>query len=97
MRNKNNLYTRLCVLAFSCISIISFGQTKKFSISGTVADTVNRIPIEYASVAIYTLNNTSPLTGTITNEKGEFVIHDLVNGEYRCYSSEHYRLRYYKR
>jgi outer membrane receptor protein involved in Fe transport len=75
---KIRLFFSLC-----SIGIISFGQTNnRFSISGTVADSTTKTPIEYASVAIYKINNTTPLTGMITNGKGVFVIRNLNNGEY---------------
>ena len=65
------------------IGVISYGQTNLgFSISGIVADSTTKTPIEYASVAIYKINNSTPFTGMITNDKGGFVIYNLNNGEY---------------
>lgn len=70
-------------ILFWCISLTLYGQGNSgFSFSGTVADSITRQPVEYASVAIYKTNNAAPLTGVITNDKGEFVIHRLNNGNY---------------
>ena len=40
-------------------------------ISGTVSDTENR-PIEFASVALYSLPDSTIVTGSVTNQQGEF-------------------------
>ena len=82
--NRKNVFGKInTFIALWSIGVISYGQTNiGFSISGTVADSTTKIPIEYASVAIYRINNSTPLTGMITNAKGGFVIHNLNNGEY---------------
>ena len=70
-------------MLFLCISLSMAGQVNTgFTFSGTVADSVTRRPIEYASVAIYKMNNATPHTGAITNDKGEFAIHSLNSGNY---------------
>jgi outer membrane receptor protein involved in Fe transport len=81
---RKNTFRIICLLVlFYSISIFSFGQTNDvFSVSGTVADSTTNTPIEYASVAIYKINNTTPITGMITNDKGVFVIHNLGKGDY---------------
>ena len=83
-RNSKDSFRKICFfISLWSLGIISFGQTNNsFSISGTVADSTTKTPIEYASVAIYKINNTTPLTGMITNDKGVFVIHNLNKGEY---------------
>lgn len=84
INNRKNTFRKIYLfISFGSIGIISFGQTiNGFTVSGTVADSTTKTPIEYASVAIYKINNTTPLTGMITNDKGVFVIHNLNNGEY---------------
>ena len=66
----------------SCMAINSFGQNSNFYISGTVADSVSKKPVQYASVALYKLGGLAPLKGEITNEKGEFVINNVPGGDY---------------
>jgi hypothetical protein len=84
INKRKNTFLIICLfISFWSIGIISFGQSNiGFSISGTVADSTTKKTIEYASVAIYKISNTTPLTGMITNDKGAFVIHNLTNGEY---------------
>jgi outer membrane receptor protein involved in Fe transport len=70
-------------ILFLCIGLTLSGQVKNgFSFSGTIADSITQQPIEYASVAIYKINNTIPLTGVVTNGKGEFVATNLNSGKY---------------
>lgn len=82
--NSKDSFRKICFfISLWSLGIISFGQTNNgFFVSGTVADSTTKTLIEYASVAIYKINNTTPLTGMITNDKGVFIIHNLNNGEY---------------
>ena len=85
MRSKSiDTFRKICFfISLWSIGIISFGQINNgFSISGTVADSTTKAPIEYAAVAIYRINNSTPVTGMITNDKGAFVFHNLNKGEY---------------
>jgi len=85
MRNNSKyIFRKICFfISFWSIGIISFGQINNgFSISGTVADSTTKAPIEYAAVAIYRNNNSTPVTGMITNDKGAFLFHNLNKGEY---------------
>jgi hypothetical protein len=66
-----------------CIGLTLSAQVYTgFSISGTVADSTTNQPIRYASVAIYAIDNTAPLTGVITNDKGGFTVRNLNSGKY---------------
>jgi hypothetical protein len=82
--NRKNVFGNFFTfITLWSIGVISYGQTNLgFSISGIVADSTTKTPIEYASVAIYKINNSTPVTGMITNDKGGFVIYNLNNGEY---------------
>ena len=52
------------------------------SISGQVIDIQTNEPIDYASVAIFKVSDTSLVTGVITNQSGKFKIEDLDQGTY---------------
>ena len=60
------------------ISLICFGvlstaaQNNKITISGTVIESVNNLPIEFATVLIANNTTKKPITGTTTNEEGAF-------------------------
>jgi len=57
-------------------------QNNSFSVSGTVVDTITKQPIEYVSLALYSINISKPVNGAITNNKGEFAIQGLPAGKY---------------
>lgn len=52
------------------------------SISGKVLDNTNKQPMEYVNVAVMNLNDSSLVTGTITNPEGFFKIDKLPMGVY---------------
>ena len=47
------------------------------TITGQVSDLMTREVLEYASVAIYKTNDSSLVTGVITNQSGNFKIENL--------------------
>jgi hypothetical protein len=64
-----HLYTSLLILAFACYSDLCAQNT----IKGKVVDE-NSIPIELANVALYTLPDSSLITGSVTDSLGCFLI-----------------------
>jgi outer membrane receptor protein involved in Fe transport len=52
-------------------------------ISGTVIDSVTKKPIDYATVALFTAEGTSPINGVVTDEKGNFKIENIRTGNYK--------------
>lgn len=75
---KISLNIVFCFIGLSLSAQVNNG----FSVSGIIKDSITNLPIEYASVAIYRVNNPTPFAGGITNNKGGFVIHNLNNGKY---------------
>ena len=51
-------------------------------VSGTVLDATTKLPIEFASVAIYKKKSGKLINGGITNAKGAFKIENIQPGEY---------------
>lgn len=85
-QNKN-LNLKLFFLLFTILMlnvwIDSIGQTKNgYSFSGSLIDSVSAQPLEFASVAIYKSIDTSLVSGSITNAKGEFSINSLPSGKF---------------
>ncbi|HRT34365.1 MAG TPA: carboxypeptidase-like regulatory domain-containing protein [Bacteroidales bacterium] len=72
----------LTISLFVLITKISFGQNKSFSVNGKLIDSDTKQPIEYVSVAIFKLPDSTLVTGCVTNSKGEFNIANLGNGKY---------------
>jgi outer membrane receptor protein involved in Fe transport len=54
----------------------------KGEIKGRIVDQNLKRPIEYTNVVLYKSGDSSMVTGTITNENGEFVISNLDYGKY---------------
>lgn len=52
-------------------------------ISGTVIDSVTKKPMDYASVGLYRSGGKSPITGVITDPKGNFKLDNIHPGTYK--------------
>ena len=52
-------------------------------ISGTVIDSVTKKPLDYASVGLYRSGGKSPITGVVTDEKGNFKLDNVKAGSYK--------------
>ncbi len=63
---------------------MNFGQTEKSSgsIYGKVFDMDAKVPIEYANVIVFSSNDSTQITGTITDKKGNFIIKNIRPGNY---------------
>ncbi|MFY0624777.1 MAG: TonB-dependent receptor [Reichenbachiella sp.] len=75
----NKKYFLLLLLTLILISE-SIAQ-QSVTLKGKVVDEINRSPLEYSSVALYTLGENKLLDGSITNDKGEFQL-QIKPGEY---------------
>jgi len=58
------------------------GSTIVGKISGTLIDSVTKQPLDYASVGLYRVGGKSPLSGSITDPKGNFRIDNVHPGNY---------------
>lgn len=81
---RNTAFIRIFfIVLFWSIEIFSFGQTNRgYSISGLLIDSLDKQPLEYASIAIYKSIDNSLVTGVITNAKGAFTINNLPAGKF---------------
>ncbi|SDX80334.1 TonB-dependent receptor domain-containing protein [Hymenobacter psychrophilus] len=52
-------------------------------LEGTVLDATTKKPVEYATVALLPLSGTTPLDGTVCDEKGRFELKGLAEGQFR--------------
>jgi hypothetical protein len=59
------------------------GSTIVGKISGTIIDSVTKKPVDYASVNLYRTGGKSPITGVITDPKGNFKLDNLHPGSYK--------------
>ena len=70
---------RFNFLILFCVSLASYAQD--LTISGTVLDD-NKQPVAYANVILYTSDESQIITGSSTNEEGEYNITNLKSGDY---------------
>ena len=59
------------------------GSTIVGRISGTVIDSVTKKPMDYVPVGLYRLGAKSPITGVVTDEKGNFRLDGVHPGSYQ--------------
>ncbi|WP_426668793.1 TonB-dependent receptor domain-containing protein [Mucilaginibacter sp. McL0603] len=52
-------------------------------ISGTLVDSINKQPLNYASVSVFRSTGKAPINGVLTDEKGNFKIEGLHPGAYK--------------
>lgn len=52
------------------------------ALSGTVLDSINRQPIEFTSISIIKISDSTAVTGTMTDSKGRFEIDEIPFGNY---------------
>lgn len=88
-QHKNNMINRLLILSLLFLSTLqTFGvetnttSTSSDGIQGKVVDDRSGSPIEYANIAIYTLEDSVLVSGGITDADGRFKIKDLNQGAY---------------
>lgn len=77
----------ILILFLSVIPLLSYSQNRPYSVSGKLLDAESKLPIEYASVAIFKLPDSTLVTGAMTNAQGMFTINNLGNGKYFIKSS----------
>ncbi len=64
----------VCFLFFSlhASSQPSTNESSSGEITGTILDSVSKLPIEYSTISLFEEGNQKPLTGSITNTQGKF-------------------------
>lgn len=70
------------ILGFPLVYGSDGSTSKDGKIKGIVVDSENETPIEYATIALFNSNDSSLVTGTITDYIGQFKIEGLVFGTY---------------
>lgn len=79
MKNKKIKYVFLFIIF---ISTVSSASDIKWKISGKVVENQTEITIPYVTVTIYKKSDNSLITGTITNDNGEFILDRIIQGDY---------------
>ena len=71
------IITPLFILFFAYYS-----SAQKCNLCGKIIDKSTHEPIAYANVALYSSKDSSLISGTITNNNGQFLVENLQNGNY---------------
>ena len=72
----------LSAFLFFNIVAIEAQSDKSFSVSGVLVDSDLKLPVEFASVAAFSLPDSSVVGGVMSNQKGAFEISNLKQGNY---------------
>lgn len=78
-----NFTKNLLLIAFLFISYSSYAQTKNGSVTGKVVNAKDMLPVDFASVAVKSLKDSSVAGVTNTQANGTFEITGLAPGSYR--------------
>ncbi len=73
---------KLILIASTLLSLTLFAQDVTVNISGTILDKSSQSEMPFANVVIKNAADSAFVTGTITNEVGDFTIPDLPTGSY---------------
>lgn len=57
-------------------------QPGKTNVTGTIVDQTSRQPIEFVTVVLLNKKDSTTIKGTITDKKGEFIIKEILPGNY---------------
>ena len=76
-------YFKIILLLFLSINLFAQDEPKGVgTISGFVIDEISNNTVEYANVVLYSKQDSSLVTGGITNAKGYFNIENIPFGQY---------------
>ena len=73
----------LAVSAKAQFGVGGGGPTTTGRISGTVVDSLTKKPMDYTTVGLYRSGGKSPITGVLTDEKGNFKLDNVKPGNYK--------------
>lgn len=74
-------YLYLTALFVGCISFCN-AQSKGSNIKGQIVDSLTRAPLEFATVTLFAPGSKKPITGTVTDKTGSFILNDVKEGSY---------------
>lgn len=80
----NNFLQKTIFIALLFIGSVASAQTAG-TVTGKVINSKDKSPVDYASVAIKKLSDSSTVGGTNTNATGTFTINGLAPGKYKLY------------
>ncbi|SEV89665.1 Carboxypeptidase regulatory-like domain-containing protein [Chitinophaga sp. YR573] len=74
---------KICLLLTTCCFAIAAHAQKNGSVNGTVFDSIARQPVASATITLLQKKDSSLVSFTMTDNKGDFVLTGIAKGEYR--------------
>ncbi len=86
-KQQSNIIVNVKILTllfgvFISLSVMANSPEKDGIVKGKVFDGKSKVPVEYATVAIYNADDNSVVTGTISEQDGSFKIKGLKQGKF---------------
>ena len=79
---KTFLAVIFCIFYASIFAQVSQDHKGSSIIKGSIADSLNHQPLEYATISLFILGNKKPVNGAVTDSTGKFVIDNVTEGTY---------------
>jgi len=79
---KKLILTLVAVIPTLYVSAVTTQASRAYTIKGVVVDANNNQPIEFATIAVYTVSEHTLAGGGITNQAGEFTLKNIPDGNY---------------
>jgi outer membrane receptor protein involved in Fe transport len=77
------LFTIFCTALSARAQFGGGGSSVTGKISGTVIDSITKKPMDYATISLFTSGHKVPITGVVTDDKGNFKFNNLAPGKYK--------------
>ena len=71
-------------LIFLSVSNDKLYVAQKYSCSGIITDKNTSLPLSYVTVQFFKVSDSTIYAGAITNEQGNFLIQNFIQGDYLC-------------
>lgn len=79
MHTQKSYLLAICLFFFTCIS---FSQISTVTLSGSVKDNNDKIPLPFVHVVLKDAQDSSFITGTVTDDDGIFNLTEVASGNY---------------
>ncbi len=70
------------ILVFVILTCTNIAFAQKGKITGKIVDATNNTPVDYATIGLYPQGSKQPVSGATSDDKGNFMLTNIKNGEY---------------
>ena len=72
------------ILFFLSITVYAVANINSGKITGTILESETHTPVEYATITLYHLKDSTIINGTIADKNGKFEVAKIPEGNYTC-------------